>query len=63
MKHDILWDVLLRYSVHSFTVQIVMHTYYTENPILLYVSDSIVFFKIKVHCSGRAKVLVVSHEN
>lgn len=62
MKHDTLWDLLLRYSIHFFTVQIVMHTYYTENPIL-YVSDSIVFFKIKVHCTSRAKVLVVSHEN
>lgn len=37
MKRDILWDVLLRYSIHFFTVQIVMHTYCTENPILLYI--------------------------
>lgn len=63
MKHDILWDVLLRYSIHFFTIQIVMHMYYTENLILLYISDPFIFFKIKVHGIGRAKVLVVSNEN
>lgn len=62
MEH-ISWDVLLRQSIHFFTIQIVMHRYYTGNPILLYISDPFVFFKIKVHGTGWAKVLVVSNEN